>query len=179
LKGLPNGLAGAALCAALCACGGAGEQGDETSANEVAQQLAQVRIEPGMWERSTDVLSVSAEGMPREAANRLKGRRSSSRHCITREQAARPNATFMATRQNSDCTYRDFTMQGGRVSGNMACSNAESEGIIRTAMSGEYGPQSYDMRMRVEAPMSSGQIMTTEVRVRGRRVGACEGGSGQ
>ena len=170
------GLAAGALCALAAACGSPAEEGSETSANEVARQLAQVRIEPGMWERSTEVLSVSAPGMPREYASRLTGRRNSSRHCITPEQAARPNATFLATQRNSECSYRDFRMENGEVSGTMICRGPDT-GEMRTRMSGRYGPQGYDMRMHIEAPMQSGETMTTEMQVRGRRAGPCEEGS--
>jgi len=168
--------AGAALCALLAGCGETAEEpGNETSANEVAQQLAQLRIEPGLWERSTEVMSISAAGMPVEAARRRTGPRDSARNCITPEQAARPNATFLATRENSNCSYRDFVMEGGRMSGTMTCSGRDGRGEIRTFMQGEYRPQGYDVRMRMVAPMANGEEMTTEVRVRGRRVGECEG----
>ncbi len=167
--------AGAALCVLLAGCGGGdGETGHETSANEVAQQLSQLRIEPGLWERSTEVLSVSAPGMPREVASRTVGPRGGGRYCITPEQAARPNATFLATQQNSNCSYRDFTMQGGRIAGTMTCTGGRVPGEVRTRMEGQYGPQSYDMRMHMRTDMESGEEMTTEIRVVGRRVGECE-----
>ena len=179
MKRLLHGLAGAALGVALAGCGEpAGEPGNETSANEVAQQLAQVQIEPGLWERSTEVLSVSAQGMPREVASQMTGPRESRRDCITPEQASRPNATFLATQQNSACTYRDFVMREGRVTGTMTCNGGGAD-EMRALMNGRYGRQSYEMQMRMERPMPTGETMTMEVRVRGRRVGACEGGSGR
>lgn len=173
MRGFAPLAAGAALCALAPGCGGE-ESGRETSADEVAQQLSQLRIEPGLWEQTTRVLGVSAPAMPREVASRMTGRRSSRRYCITPEQAARPNANFLATQQNSDCSYRDFAMQGGRITGTMTCTGGQVPGEIRTRMEGQYGPQSYDMRMRMATDMPDGEEMTTDIRVLGRRVGECE-----
>lgn len=173
MKRLVRSAAGAALCAVLAGCGGAEEAGNATSANEVARQLSALRVEPGLWEQTTEVVGISGPGMPREVASRMAGRRTGRRYCITPEQASRPNATFLATQQNSNCSYRDFTMQGGRITGTMTCTGGRVAGEIRTAMDGQYAPRSYDMRMRMATQMETGEEVTTDVRVVGRKVGEC------
>ena len=141
------------------------------SADEVGGQLSNLRIAPGLWEIASDVVEVHATDLPIEVRNRMVGPRSRVRHCITPEQAARPSANFLAGRSDNGCVYRNFRVEGGRVSGAMTCRDT------RTVMQGVYGPESYDMRMDVATPLPTGVIMTLKVRARGRRVGRCpEGG---
>jgi hypothetical protein len=164
---------GAALFAfglALVACGA--PEARNMTAEEVGDQLSQLRIAPGLWELSSDVVEVHATDLPREVRNRMVGPRSRVRHCITPALAARPSANFLAGRTDRGCTYLNFRVQGGRVSGAMTCPDTW------TVMEGRYGPQAYDMRMDVATSLPTGVIMTVKVRSRGRRVGPCvEGGS--
>jgi hypothetical protein len=143
------------------------------SVDEVAGELARMEVEPGLWLLTSEVVEVRAPGLPRDVRNRMVGPRRQLRHCITPEQAARPDANFLAARRERDCTYRDFAVRDGRISGSMLCSDA------RARMDGRYGPRAYDMRMEMESPLPDGAVMTLELRTRGRRIGACgQGDSG-
>ena len=57
------------------------------SAGEVAGELANMRIEPGLWELTSEVVEVRAPDLPREVRNRMVGPRSRLRNCITPQQA--------------------------------------------------------------------------------------------
>jgi len=138
------------------------------SAEAVAEELADLRIEPGLWELTSAVIDVRAADLPVEVRRRMIGPRSRMRHCITPEQAERPSANFLAVRSDSACVYRDFTFEGGRLRGAMSCPGATAR------MDGRYGPRGYDMRMEMASPMPSGGRMTLQVRAQGRRIGDCE-----
>ena len=114
---------------------------------EVAGELAAMRIEPGLWELTSEVVEVSAPDLPREVRNRMVGPRARLRNCITPEQASRPGANFLAMRADSECAYRDFTVRDGA--------------------------ESYALGMEMESPMPGGATMTLQVRARGRRIGDC------
>jgi hypothetical protein len=76
----------------------------------------------------------------------------------------------------SDCTYRDFSMRDGRMSGTMTCTGGAGEGEMQMQMEGEYGPRSYDMTMTMAGEgMGDGQQMTMRVRTQARRIGDCDG----
>ena len=141
------------------------------SAEEIAGQLTNMRIEPGLWELTSEVVDVTAPNLPREVRSRMIGPRSRLRHCITPEQAAHPDANFLAGRDQHNCAYRGFTVEGGRVRGTMFCPDATA------SMNGRYAPRGYDMSMEMQSPMPGGATMTLQLRARGRRIGDCEEGA--
>lgn len=156
------------------ACDKAAEEQEKTlSANEVAAQLASVKIDPGQWESSTQIVSATGP-LPKDVLQRMVGQRTTASNCITPEQAARPSANFLAAQQNSDCTYQDFRMEGGSLSGRMTCTGGQLPGKMVTAMNGTYGPQGYDMTMDMEtAGLPGGAAMKIKARTQGRRTGEC------
>lgn len=178
-----RGAAAAALAAALVAgCGGAEREERTMSANEVAAELAGLSIRPGLWETSSEIVSATAPGMPREMTRAMLGQRSAMRNCITPEQAARPDANFLAAREGSSCSYRDFVMRDGRMRGTMVCGGdgeGGGEGLMRMGMDGEYGPEAYDLALAITTgALPGGGEMEIEARVEGRRIGDCEEAGG-
>ena len=158
----------ALVAAAGLAAAGCGEVAPrDMTPEQVADQLAGMRIDPGLWELTSEVIEVSAPDLPREVRNRMVGPRARLRNCIGPEQASRPGANFLAMRGDSECAYRDFTVQGGVMRGTMICPDAMAR------MTGRYGPTSYDLRMEMESPMPEGATMTLQLRARGRRIGDC------
>lgn len=163
---------GGLLAAALLAAGGCGEEPkpENLTSQEVAEQLSAVRVEPGLWELTSEVVDVRAPELPLEIRDRMIGPRSRQRHCISAEQAARPSANFLAARGDSLCSYRRFSVRGGVAEGVMTCPDAE------VRMRGRYGPRTYDTRMEMRSPMPGGATMTLQIRARGRRLGPCNEG---
>lgn len=173
--------AGFALAGALilAGCGDQAPQGRDMSAEEVASELSGLQIQPGLWETSSEIVSADAPGMPREMLAGMRGQRNATRHCITPEQAARPDANFLAQQEQGNCTYRDFSMADGRMRGTMTCGADGSEGQMTMAMDGDYGPERYDLTMDMTtAGLPGGGEMRIEARTSGRRIGDCEGDSG-
>ena len=144
----------------------------EVSANDVAAQLAQVEIEPGQWQATTEI--VSAEGpLPQAVIRQMVGRRTNASNCITPEQAKRPDASFLSAQQNSQCTYHEFSMQGGKLRGRMTCTSPDMPAEMETVMNGDYGPRAYDMTLNMSPTLPGGGAMKITARTRGERVGAC------
>ena len=162
------------LAFAFLASSGCGrpEQARNMSVEEVAEELANMRIEPGLWELTSEVVEVRAPDLPREVRNRMVGPRSRLRNCITPLQAERPSANFLAARGGNDCRYSDFSVRDGQLRGTMSCPE------VTATMVGRYGPRAYAMSMEMASPMPGGATMTLEVRARGRRIGDCEDGDG-
>ena len=160
------------LAFVLLAAGGCGESEEarNMSAEEVAGELANMRIEPGLWELTSEVVEVRAPDLPREVRNRMVGPRRRLRNCITPEQAARPSANFLAGRSENDCSYGGFSVRDGQLRGTMTC-----PGVVAT-MAGRYGPRAYETRMEMASPVPCGGTMTIEVRARGRLIGDCDEG---
>ena len=148
------------LLAAACAQ----EESGNVSANEVANRLAAVSIEPGLWETSSAIVGVSAPQLPYEVRRRMIGPRPSARGCITPERAGR----FIA---GGNCRYRQFSMTGGRMYGAMTCPALPRPTIA--TMEGDYGPHRYSFSMRMETAMPDGAAMSLDIRGQGRRIGDC------
>lgn len=163
----------------LAACGGGEEKGRKQSAEEVAKEMAALRMEPGRWEATNEILSASAPGLPEEALKQMVGQKTTVTNCVTPEQAARPSANFLAAQKNSNCTYQDFSMEGGRMTGTMTCSGGQVPGQMVMKMDGEYGPRSYAMNMEMNASgLPAGMTMAVKARTTGRRLGDCSGTEG-
>lgn len=159
-----------AFLLALSSCGQSANR--EMSTNEVAAELAHMRIAPGLWELKSEVVEVRGPELPREVRNRMIGPRRTLRNCISPEQAARPSANFLATSADTSCRYRGFSIHDGRMRGEMRCREAQAR------MTGRYQPQRYDIVMEMEGPAPGGETMTLSLRASGRRIGECDEGEG-
>ena len=168
-----HGLLCAAALLALAGCGEEARRGN-MSADEVASELASVKIEPGQWEATNEIVSVDAPGMPPGVLDGMIGKKTTMRNCVTPEQAAKPDANFLTAQQGSNCSYQDFSMSGGEMKGTMTCQGGETPGRMVMEMAGEYGPTSYDMTMDMKtSELPGGMSMTVKARTTGKRVGAC------
>jgi hypothetical protein len=165
-----------AACAALAACGEAPAPEQEMTDADVARELQAVQITPGLWELRSEIADVSGANLPREVRSNMVGPRDSVTQCITPEMAARPDANFLAMREESDCTHRNIAMRDGRLTGSMTCRGGDMPGEWTAEMDGRYAPETYDMRIAIStAGMPGGADMNIIVQVSGRRVGDCPG----
>jgi hypothetical protein len=73
-----------------------------------------------------------------------------------------------------DCTYQDFSMDAGKMTGTMSCTGGQMPGRMVMKMAGDYSPRAYDMNMDMEAGgLPGGMKMTIKARTIGRRIGDC------
>ncbi len=167
----------ACLAASLAVgCSSEAPEARNMTVDEVAKELSSVQITPGQWETRSEVVNVTAPNLPREILNQMKRAPVTSRHCITPEQAAQPQANFLAM-EGSDCAYQDFTMRNGRMQGKMTCSGGdEVTGEAVAQFEGQFGPESYDSRVTMEIQAPAETTLTIESRVVGRRIGDCPEG---
>ena len=136
-----------------------------------------MKIEPGQWEATNEIVSVSAPGVPAEAMASLKGmvgQKSTVSNCITPAQAAKPSANFLAAQQNNNCTYQGWNMEDGKMTGTMTCETAGMPGKVVMKMAGDYGPTAYNLDMNMNTTgLPGGMTMTIKAKTTGRRVGEC------
>jgi hypothetical protein len=166
---------GAILLAGIVSVTACGRQeAHNMTAQEVAAELRKVHIEPGLWEVTSRVLDASGPNLPREARARMIAHRQSVRNCVTPERAAHPEGNFLRTQRDSNCTYRDFSTDGGQVRGSMRCTGGGMPGVMTTRMEGRYGPQSYDVTLHMSSTeMPHGADVTIIARTIARRISDC------
>jgi hypothetical protein len=160
--------------AALLALAGCGEMERNMSAEEVADKLASVKIEPGQWEATQEIISVEAPNMPPGVLDGMVGQKTKVSNCVTPELAAQPDANFLAAQENANCAYENFSMSGGEMKGRMVCQGGETPGRMEVELAGEYGSTSYDMTMDMKTSgLPGGMGMAMKARTTGKRVGEC------
>lgn len=178
-----NLLLSAAAIALLAGCSDAGADadGDGTiTAEEVAKEMNEVTLEPGQWENTVEIVDLDIdglpEGVPAGAMDQMKGRTTTTKSCITPEQAQNPGAEFFAAQEKTNCEVKKFDMSGGAVSSEMSCKDmGGTPGEMTMAMDGQYGPSNYDMTMKMTGG-AGGMTMNITAKSNGKRIGDCPAG---
>lgn len=179
-------LTGAAIAFAACSSGGdegADADGDgEITQEEARAEAANVRMEPGEWEVTTQLTQIDAPGMPEAAREMMReqmGRSTTYNHCITPEQANNPEAEMFGGEDNQDCTYSEFNMSGGNMLIEASCRPEGMEGEMTMRMEGSYSPTEYDMTMNMTTTGTPMGDMTMSGETTGRRIGPCSDAADQ
>lgn len=157
----------------LAACGKSGG-GNETSpaAGGGSAAASGVNLQPGEWEMKTEVVNVSAEGLPAGIADGMKAQASSTtKTCMTPEEAKGPKGDIFAGK-DSNCKSEGFSWSGGTIKGKTVCTGTGGAGKTEMEMDGKYSAQSIDMTMKSKTDLG-GKAMTMEMRVQGKRIGEC------
>ncbi len=162
-----------------CSSNKADADGDgNISADEVAKVMNEVTLEPGEWENTVEIVDVQIEGLPEGApANIMDSMKTTTvtKTCITEEQAKNPGAEFFAAQEQTDCKIKKFDMSGGAINSEMSCSNVGAPGEMNMAMTGQYGPSSYEMTMTMDGG-AGGMKMNITAKNNGKRIGKCPAG---
>jgi len=163
----------------LAACGSGAEKADAPQKADAQAAAEGPRLEPGQWEMVSEIVSAELPGAPPEALRQVIGRKQTISHCLTAEEAARPQSEFFNRPQpEANCRQDGFSMANGRIQASMICAGNGS-GEMRTQMEGRYEPTSYDITatIRMAAPANAGEAagdgMKMSAHVVGRRTGEC------
>jgi hypothetical protein len=140
--------------------------GDTTGAAAAAFQ-------PGQWETTTQITRMNMAGLPAGITPPMPPPTTVS-YCMTPDQAGRPNAGFLIGKtEGGGCSYTDFSMSGGRLQGNIQCTQAGATTNI--TMNGQFSAESYEVTQQVQ--MNAGGVTTDmESRTTARRLGDCPAG---
>jgi hypothetical protein len=160
----------AALALAACGKSGSGSGGGSG---------AGISLQPGEWEIKTEVVNVTAEGLPPGMMDGMKkSAGSTTRTCMTAEDAKGPKGDLFAGDKSGNCKSENFSWSGGKISGKTVCAGSGPGGAGKTTMemSGTYAAQNIDMTMKSQTDLG-GKAMTMEMRVSGHRVGECSASS--
>jgi hypothetical protein len=130
---------------------------------------AQAQIEPGQWEATVTVQSMSMPGAPPQVAAMMKGKATRQSYCITKEQAAKGPQEML--KQNPSCHFTRYSMNGGVISTAMTCS--QNGGTMTVQANGQYTATSFNVSST--AVMSGKMSMRMTSTSSGRRVGPCAG----
>ena len=158
-----------AAALALAACGSSDKSGNASAGGGGG---AGVTLQPGEWEMKTEVVNVSAEGLPPGMADSMKQSASSTtRTCMTEEDAKGPKGDLFTGDKSGNCRSEGFSWSGGKISGKTTC-GTDASGKTTMTMDGQYSAQSMDMTIKSDTNVA-GRGVSMEMRMTGRRVGEC------
>lgn len=166
-----------AAAAVLSACGSGGVTAENESADSVAKKVAAAEIKPraGKWESVVKFEKLDIDGMPQQAKDAMAKQMAADHKftsCLTPEQVDKPDGGFFAGGGN-ECTYKRFTMAGGKIDAEMTCGKAPYQQAM--TMNGSYSDTSYDVRVNSQSEVQPGKPMTVALAVASKRVGECDG----
>lgn len=146
------------------------------SVEEVQSQVAKSEFKPrpGRWKQELKIESIDMPNMPAEAKAAMAdqmGMTHTGFTCLTPEQAEKPDASFFQ-QAAENCTYDHFTMANGTLDAKMTCTAGETKQV--STMKGTFGPENYDMKIDMKAPVM-GQPMHSQLSLKMTRVGECTG----
>ena len=152
---------------------------DNASVAEVQNKVAAATagdsfVRPGRWESKVTIEEMTIPGMTGDMAKQMNGHVQVNASCLTEAEARRPKEDFFAG-ENKNCRYDHFDMAGGKIDAVMQCADGGTTHTM--TMTGGYTPDTYNMRMAMQAEGGdpAGAAMTMKMRVDAKRVGDCTG----
>lgn len=168
-----------ALCLlALGACGDkSGVEAENESVGSVAGKVAasEIKPKPGRWESVVKIEEMEIANVPpevREAMKQQAGVSQTVSTCLTPEQVESLDGSMFKD-QAPGCKYERFSMTGGKIDAVMVC--GEGPALEKTTLMGDYGEESYAIRMTSEGEAQPGMRAKTVMSMTSRRVGECTG----
>lgn len=152
----------------------------EQVAKEVrAARGGETKLQPGQWQIVSSMDLLDVKGVPADAAARMKvamQRTATNLQCVSKEDAANPNAGLFTGKQNDRCKYDSFEMGGGKISSKMRCPGQNGAEMLMT-MDGSFDAKSYQVTANMDMSMgASGQKMRMVMKSTGTRIGECPAG---
>lgn len=124
-------------------------------------------IQPGLWDVTTKIDTLSMPGAPPAMAQAMRQPRT-VRTCITPEQAAQGPRSIQQA--DKTCKVGRYDMAGGKYVAEFVC--RRPTGTMTTRSVGTYTPSSFTSKSQMSG---SGQMtMAMSMTVAGKRVGACK-----
>jgi hypothetical protein len=164
-----------------CSSGGADRDGDgRISKEEVAREAKAIKFKPGQWQNTVKVLNLSFEDSPlpavmqKQIIQKKVGQVQTASNCLTKEQAAKPGADFIAGLESGECTYKKFDLSDGRIDANIVCKGEKPGKNDEIRLSGNYSSTAFEMEMNIIALSDLAGKATTRVSNSAKRIGECK-----
>lgn len=162
---------------ALAACNKGSVTAENESAESVANkvQAANIKPKPGRWESTVKIEKFDMKGVPEQAKAAMQQQMSAEQKfasCLTPEEVNRPNGGFFGG-GNDGCTYKNFTMAGGKIDAEMICGKDAFKQDM--TMTGTYGASDYAIKIDAKSEVQPGMPMAITMGIASKRVGDCTG----
>ena len=134
-------------------------------------------LKAGRWETKTRIDFVDKAGLTAEARNEIQNQESALDQCLPEDEMRRPDANFFAGGDGSECEYKKFAMQTGRLDAVMSCT--ATPGSIELTMTGTYTNRTYSLDATATTLGVPGAPSRTTAKLEGSWIGPCPDPSSQ
>jgi hypothetical protein len=165
-----------------CGKGGADADGDgKISTREAAAEVSgAVAPRPGQYESKMQLLEIEMPEVAGVDGEQMKktlqsAMNSTTRHCVTAEDAQNAAKQMIQTPENDNCSYSKFDISGGNVEAVMACKNPDGS-TSNMQLSGQMGREQSHMVMALDQAvpgLPGGGKSHFKMQVDSRRIGEC------
>jgi hypothetical protein len=125
-------------------------------------------IQPGLWEITSKVETVTIPNAPPAVAQAMRGRPTTSRNCVTPEQAAQGPREMM--KADKSCTFTRYNLTGGVFDSEVVYKRPT--GTMTARSTGRYTPTAFTARSQMNG--TGRMAMTMTATMSGKLVGACK-----
>lgn len=159
-----------ALALAVAACSDGADKA--LSDEQVSRKAAQLRFQPGEWETRTEITGIDIPGAPADATDRV-GQVQTARACLTREQAANPDAGFISGNRQGGCRAERLALDNGRIDGRFICRPEGLPGTAIAEVDGTYTRTAFRTAVKSRIDLTALPDVSINALVTSRRVGEC------
>lgn len=142
---------------------------------EIASEAIEVERKAGQWEMTSEFLDVKIEGNSKNStaiAERMKGRKSTVKICLTEEQIKNTREDMLKMNSDANCEYKKFSMEGGKLEAEISCPAPQK---VDATITGEFDETTLVTTSHIVMhDLKAGTTMDTTKKMTGKWIGKCD-----
>jgi hypothetical protein len=177
-------ISGAVCCLALASCSDKGADQDGDGVIDTAERAAEmdydafIPMKAGLWETKFIFTDVNLPTLGKSEKQKIMeevAKGSSSRSCLSAEQAKRPGADFFGGEGAEKCVYKTFDVAGQSAKLTLTCA-MEGMGSIDMKLAGVMGETEFNYESEVDLRLPMVGKVKMKGNALGKHIGDCPAG---
>ena len=174
-------MAGAICSLVLASCSDTGADQDGNGVIDSAERAAEmdydafIPMKPGLWETKFEFSDINLPTLGKAEKRQIMeevAKGSSSRRCLSAEEAKKPGADFFGGEGAEKCVYKSFDVAGQSAKLSLTCA-IEGMGTIDMKLAGVMGETEFDYETQVDLRLPMVGKVRMKGNAAGKYIGAC------
>lgn len=153
----------------------AADTGNDAASAEVTSGTFDVERKAGQWEMTSEFLDVKIMGKSKQSATiaeRMKGRKSTVKICLSEEQIKNTREDMLKMNADANCEYKKFSMAGGKIEAEISCPAPQK---MDATIAGEFDATTSVITSHIVLhDLKAGTTMDTTRKMTGKWIGECD-----